>query len=128
MDEVAPPSAHAGEFCHLDRALVFQDPDGTRILYYPGQGEGGECAKPEFPNGTLPTTNAVAIAVAKGAKMVTGSEMPKFFGSRIKVAEGEMVEGTRLDVFLKAVQVPAHVPLSSRTVTFDGDADCVSGC
>src|SRR5690242_17591227 len=25
-----------GEFCILDRALVFEDPNGTRILYDPG--------------------------------------------------------------------------------------------
>ena len=29
--------SHAGEFCPLDRALVFEDPDGTRILYDPGR-------------------------------------------------------------------------------------------
>ena len=29
--------SHDGEFCPLDRALVFEDPDGTRILYDPGR-------------------------------------------------------------------------------------------
>ena len=26
-----------GEFCPRDRALIFQDPNGTRVLYDPGQ-------------------------------------------------------------------------------------------
>jgi L-ascorbate metabolism protein UlaG (beta-lactamase superfamily) len=29
--------SHDGEFCPLDRAMVFEDPDGTRILYDPGR-------------------------------------------------------------------------------------------
>src|SRR2546425_5298017 len=29
--------SHDGEFCPLDRALVFEDPDGTRILYDAGR-------------------------------------------------------------------------------------------
>jgi L-ascorbate metabolism protein UlaG (beta-lactamase superfamily) len=29
--------SHDGEFCALDRALVFEDPDGTRILYDAGR-------------------------------------------------------------------------------------------
>ena len=296
--QITPLGAHAGEFCHLDRAMVFEDPDGTRILYDPGrtvagaddprlgdidavlvthmhgdhvgdktiaaEGEAGECAKPAFPNSALPNTNAVDIAVAKGAKIVTGSEMPKFFGSKLEAAGGdpknsvlvrfgasttvggvtittvpavhsngisgsmiggtlgellsssgltayagpptgyvltfsnglvaylsgdtgvtaeqetvvqnlyganlavinigntfttgpkeaawvidnlvkpaavipshanqpstaggEVIEGTRLDVFLTAVQTTAHVPLSSKTMAFDGNASCLSGC
>src|SRR5688572_22173400 len=31
--KVTPLGSHDGEFCSLDRALVFEDPDGTRILY-----------------------------------------------------------------------------------------------
>jgi L-ascorbate metabolism protein UlaG (beta-lactamase superfamily) len=34
---VTPLGSHTGEFCAFDRALVFEDPDGTRILYDPGR-------------------------------------------------------------------------------------------
>ena len=34
---VTPLGSHDGEFCALDRALVFEDPDGTRILYDAGR-------------------------------------------------------------------------------------------
>jgi L-ascorbate metabolism protein UlaG (beta-lactamase superfamily) len=40
---VMPLGSHDGEFCALDRALIFEDPDGTRILYDPGRTvRGGE--------------------------------------------------------------------------------------
>jgi L-ascorbate metabolism protein UlaG (beta-lactamase superfamily) len=120
--KVTPLGAHKGEFCHLDRAMVFEDPDGTRILYDPGRtvagaedsrlgkidailvshmhgdhvgdkhivapAPGGECAKPNFPVKVLPNTNAVNIAIAKDAKIITGSEMPKFFASKLKSLGG----------------------------------------
>ncbi|MGM0563305.1 MAG: MBL fold metallo-hydrolase [Pseudomonadota bacterium] len=34
---VTPLGSHQGEFCPLDRALVFEDPDGTRLLYDAGR-------------------------------------------------------------------------------------------
>lgn len=34
---ITPLGSHDGEFCPLDRALVFEDPDGTRILYDAGR-------------------------------------------------------------------------------------------
>lgn len=34
--KVTPLGSHDGEFCPRDRALVFEDPDGTRILYDAG--------------------------------------------------------------------------------------------
>ena len=34
---VTPLGSHAGEFCRFDRAMVFEDPDGTRILYDAGR-------------------------------------------------------------------------------------------
>ncbi|PYR29777.1 MAG: metal-dependent hydrolase, partial [Acidobacteria bacterium] len=34
--KVTPLGAAAGEFSRLDRALVFEDPTGVRILYDPG--------------------------------------------------------------------------------------------
>lgn len=35
--KVTPLGSHDGEFCLLDRALVFEDPDGTRLLYDAGR-------------------------------------------------------------------------------------------
>jgi L-ascorbate metabolism protein UlaG (beta-lactamase superfamily) len=35
--KITPLGSHDGEFCPLDRALVLEDPDGTRILYDVGR-------------------------------------------------------------------------------------------
>lgn len=35
--KITPLGSHDGEFCALDRAMVFEDPDGTRILYDAGR-------------------------------------------------------------------------------------------
>ena len=37
MVKITPLGSHDGEFCRLDRALIFEDPDGTRILYDAGR-------------------------------------------------------------------------------------------
>lgn len=117
--KVTPLGSHDGEFCVLDRAMVFEDPNGTRILYDAGRtvagpddprlGEidvvlvshmhgdhvgdrriaevnAGGCGSPEFPVSTVPATNTVEIAAAKGATIVTGSEMPKFFAGKLAAA------------------------------------------
>src|SRR5262245_56900074 len=34
--KITPLGSHDGEFCARDRALVFEDPDGTRVLYAAG--------------------------------------------------------------------------------------------
>jgi L-ascorbate metabolism protein UlaG (beta-lactamase superfamily) len=34
--KITPLGSHDGEFCARDRALIFEDPDGTRILYDAG--------------------------------------------------------------------------------------------
>ena len=34
---ITPLGSHSGEFCAADRALIFEDPDGTRILYDAGR-------------------------------------------------------------------------------------------
>jgi L-ascorbate metabolism protein UlaG (beta-lactamase superfamily) len=41
---------------------------------------------------------------------------------------GEVQPGTKTAMFIEAVSVPVHVPLSGRTMEFDGEAACVSGC
>ncbi|NLD69067.1 MAG: MBL fold metallo-hydrolase [Limnobacter sp.] len=35
--KITPLGSHDGEFCPLDRALLIEDPDGTRLLYDPGR-------------------------------------------------------------------------------------------
>src|SRR5687767_15532674 len=35
--KITPLGSHEGEFCRSDRALIFEDPDGTRILYDAGR-------------------------------------------------------------------------------------------
>lgn len=118
---IIPLGSQEGEFCQLDRAMLFEDPDGTRILYDPGRTVAGaddprlgkidailvshmhgdhvgdkhiekpgnsECGITSFPVNALPNTNAVNIALAKNAKIITGSEMPKFFGNKLKALGG----------------------------------------
>ncbi len=120
--KVTPLGSHDGEFCLFDRAMVFEDPDGTRILYdagrtvagaddsrlgkidallvshmhgdhvgdrhIPGTGTGA-CNKPDVSTAVLPNTNTVNIAMAKEALIVTGSEMPSFFAGKLKALGGD---------------------------------------
>jgi L-ascorbate metabolism protein UlaG (beta-lactamase superfamily) len=119
--KVTPLGGIDGEFCAQDRALVFEDPNGTRVLYDPGRtvaggtdprlgkidvilashmhadhvGEAhikasgaGSCARPDLSVPT-PDTNVVDIALAKKARIVTGSEMPPFFAARLKKGGGD---------------------------------------
>ena len=41
---------------------------------------------------------------------------------------GEVQPGTKTSAFMEAVDVPVYLPLSGRTMEFDGAAACVSGC
>ena len=41
---------------------------------------------------------------------------------------GQVIVGTRTEKFIKATKVPAHLPLSGRTMEFNDDGKCVSGC
>ena len=110
-----------GEFCPQDRALVFEDPNGTRLLYDPGRTvagaadprlgridavlvshlhgdhvgnahakapNSGTCEAPDMSVAATPNTSAVNIALAKKAKIVTGSEMPAFFAAKLRASGG----------------------------------------
>lgn len=119
--KITPLGSHDGEFCSRDRALLFEDPNGTRILYDAGltvagandkrlgkldvilvshmHGDHvgswhinavnqGTCGKIKATQNALPNTNSINIALAKKAKIITGSEMPKFFASKLKALGG----------------------------------------
>ena len=120
--KVTPLGGIEGEFCPQDRALVFEDPNGTRVLYDPGRTvagaddprlgridiilvshmhgdhvgnahnkapNSGACDKPDVSVSAMPNSSAVNIALAKKAKIVTGSEMPAFFAAKLKANGGE---------------------------------------
>lgn len=113
--------SHDGELCPQDRALIFEDPNGTRLLYDVGRTvtgpedprlgkidvvlvshmhgdhagdqhmastNAGTCGKPEITVKAVPDTSSARIAVAKKAKIVTGSEMPAFFAGKMKALGG----------------------------------------
>lgn len=119
--KVTPLGGQEGEFCPQDRALIFEDPNGTRILYDAGRTvagaddprlgridiilvshmhgdhlgnahnkapNSGSCDKPDVSVSALPNSNSVNIALAKKAKIVTGSEMPPFFANKLKANGG----------------------------------------
>ena len=119
--KVTPLGGFDGEFCAQDRALVFEDPNGTRILYDPGRSVvgatdprlgkidivlvshmhgdhlgnahtkaigAGQCNAPDMSVSALPNGNATSIAIAKKAKIVTGSDMPSFFAAKLRANGG----------------------------------------
>jgi L-ascorbate metabolism protein UlaG (beta-lactamase superfamily) len=42
--------------------------------------------------------------------------------------DGTLLDGTKTAAFVAATKVPAHLPLSGRTMEFNGDGKCVAGC
>jgi hypothetical protein len=41
---------------------------------------------------------------------------------------GKVTPNSRTAAFIAAAKMPVHVPLSGRTMQFDGNGSCVSGC
>ena len=120
--KITPLGGQEGELCPLDRAMIFEDPSGTRVLYDPGRTvagaddprlgridvilvshmhgdhvgnshnkapNSGACDKPDMSVSAMPNSNVVNIALAKNARIVTGSEMPPFFANKLKANGGE---------------------------------------
>lgn len=48
--------------------------------------------------------------------------------NEVGTRDGQVVPGSRTDTFMKASEVPVHLPLSGRTMAFDEGGTCVSGC
>ena len=41
---------------------------------------------------------------------------------------GKVIAGTKSEIFMKATNVPVHLPLSGVTMEFDANGKCVAGC
>jgi L-ascorbate metabolism protein UlaG (beta-lactamase superfamily) len=122
---ITPLGSHEGEFCRSDRALIFEDPDGTRLLYDAGRtvrgpdderlGEvdavllshvhgdhlgdaiasgpdAGSCAEPDASVEVTPNSNSVNIVVAKNARFLVGGEMAAFFQRKVAAAGGDSAQ------------------------------------
>jgi L-ascorbate metabolism protein UlaG (beta-lactamase superfamily) len=120
--KITPLGSHEGEFCRSDRALIFEDPDGTRILYDAGRTvrgpederlaevgavllshvhgdhlgdaiasgpNAGSCAEPDASVSVTPNSNSVNIVVAKNARFLVGGEMASFFQKKVAAAGGD---------------------------------------
>jgi hypothetical protein len=48
--------------------------------------------------------------------------------NEIGTVDGKVRPGSKTEAFMKAVNVPAYVPLSGHTMEFDGAGKCVKGC
>ena len=48
--------------------------------------------------------------------------------NEVATKDGKVIAGTRTDAFIKATKVPVHLPLSGRTMAFDQNGACVTGC
>lgn len=119
--KITPLGSHDGEFCRNDRAMVFEDPDGTRILYdagrtvrgpddprlgridgvllshvhgdhlgdrIPAKDAEGPCAAPKPSVSVTPNSNTVNIVVKKKAKFFVGGEMNSWFNKKVPAAGG----------------------------------------
>lgn len=119
--KITPLGSHDGDFCRYDRAMIFEDPDGTRILYDAGRtvrgaddprlgkidavllshvhgdhlgdirqpsANAGTCAHPDFSVKAVPNSNTVDIVIAKKAKFLVGGELNSFFAHKVKSLGG----------------------------------------
>lgn len=61
-------------------------------------------------------------------EMVKPASVIPSHANEVATEGGKLIGGTKTDIFIKALKVPAHLPLSGRTMEFDSGGKCVGGC
>lgn len=136
---VTPLGSHAGEFCRNDRALLFEDPTGVRVLYDPGRtvdeadarlgdvhlmllshahndhiGEvrpagGGTCAAP-VTGAANANSNFASIAASRNAAVFAPGELSDFLGRKIQSVRGSATPGCAAVGLENEATVPQSAP------------------
>jgi L-ascorbate metabolism protein UlaG (beta-lactamase superfamily) len=134
--KVTPLGTHDGEFCAQDRALVFEDPNGTRILYDPGRtvagGEDPRLGKIDVVlvthmhgdhvgNAHIKATNAGTCA----APETSVSAMPASNAANIAIAKkSKIVTGSEMPPFFAAkLKANGGDPANSMLARFGGSVN-----
>jgi L-ascorbate metabolism protein UlaG (beta-lactamase superfamily) len=116
--KVTPLGSHEGELCSADRALLFEDPTGVRILYDPGRtvdeadprlgdvhvmllthghpdhigdlrpSRAGTCESPAMGPANANSNFATIAAAKRAASFLASSEMDMFMGRKIQDVTG----------------------------------------
>jgi L-ascorbate metabolism protein UlaG (beta-lactamase superfamily) len=77
---------------------------------------------------SLNTMGPVEAAYAMRELVHTAAVIPSH-AEQVVTVKGKLLPGTRVAEFIRLLGgIPAYLPLSGRTMEFDGDAECVAGC
>ena len=139
--KVTPLGSHSGELCARDRALLFEDPMGARILYDPGfmvdetdsrlgdvhvillthahsdhigtrHDRGGTCAAPAMgPANT--NSNVASIAALKNSVVMTATETNTFLALKIQGIRGSTTAACSAAGFNSETTVPVAAPCTA---------------
>jgi hypothetical protein len=61
-------------------------------------------------------------------EMIKPAEVIPSHTNEVGTQGGKVIAGTKTDRFIKATRVPVRVPLSGKTMSFNGGGKCVAGC
>ena len=152
--KITPLGSHDGEFCRFDRALIFEDPNGTRLIYDVGRTVAGAEDERlgdidvillshvhgdhlgdryiEKVNAVINIGDTFTTGPTEAAYVVNELVQPKSViashANEVATEEGKVIPGTKTDQFIRATKMPVFIPLSGQTMEFNGLGQCISGC